>query len=312
MLENPQNVLGVSNNFDSRSFALQFVERCNAGTPADVKAISAWLELRQRQWLEALAKGKAAFPPGVEGSPEDAARFATQQQIVDTIAGTEYAHKLRLAQLEAAKAAGEEVGDEEEKAAGWSVFRKDEVGLYLEARQFKALLREAAKGLGVTARPPLGATQDVREYCHVWATGQHPLDPRAARLYFSAAPDRLVPLQEPDGSHERPICVTGPQGKRSALKRSDFMVQRWLFISVEILNSRNSRPSEHEFRLMLDLMQRIGLGADRSQGYGQFQIQAYTSNVAHVLHELHRREAKEVKGKKGKKDVAPTGPEAQE
>jgi len=243
------------NDRDVWNVELQFDYRCNAGLPNRPELIEAWLLSRRRKWLEEIERG--ATP-----EPEGGVDAAIGRQIENVIKATQIG---RLREQEKA--------EEKEEKDGWLVFGGDEIGLYLEDRAVKALIREAAVGLNLTRRKPQGAKQDIREYCHVESA--YPV-PFKQRLHFSSTPDTFTPITEPTGFHERPICVDGPTGPRSALKRSDYVEQPYLAFTISIQATRNSRLSDNEMRKVWALAQQIGLGADRSQGVGQFHVTKFS------------------------------------
>lgn len=216
----------------------------DGGIPNNPEIIKGWLNSRMTKWAEEIAKGRAELPE--EGSIE----AATLKQIEET-----------KGQLDLV----------EEEKGGWCTFKRDERGIYIEPRQVKAMLREAAVGLGLTRRPPLGCKQDLREYCAVrpWDYAKGGFD----RLRFYDEDGNVV--KDVDGSEERPISVKGPAGVRTSIKRNDFIdgeLGRFVHFDVRYVAIRPSRPTEEEFQDMLEVCQDLGLGANRSQGQGMFDV----------------------------------------
>ena len=155
--------------------------------------------------------------------------------------------------------------DEAEKM--WCGFKRDERGLYLEDRQVKALLKEASTMLGI-AKKNRGWRQVL----------QHGTFIKPARLYLGK--------HEPDGTDERVIHVMTPQGKRSAFKRNDFVVGAKIAFQIWVTNGhaaalpKRGKQEESEARGGAEVFlgdslafgQDIGLGANRSQSFGAYEL----------------------------------------
>ena len=153
--------------------------------------------------------------------------------------------------------------DETEKAT-WVGFKHDEAGLYIEGRQVKAMLKEAASVLRV--RFDIAAFKSKV----------------AERLYVT---DQRIHLgvSEPTGSDERPIHVQTPQGPRSALKRSDYVDNAQLKFTIKALDDPMKTIREKNKVLpsayvpaLLEYASENGLGADRSQENGKFSVDSIT------------------------------------
>lgn len=139
-------------------------------------------------------------------------------------------------------------------------FRSDDDGLYIEARQVKAMLREAAQRLGIIKRVR-GSRQVVQHDLHVRA-----LD-GGQKLHLGVV--------EPDGVDQRPIAVVTRQGPRTAIKRFAYVNQAELVFEVRVLAGGvgDGLLDEERLRDMLELGGSLGLGADRSQGEGTFELE---------------------------------------
>ncbi len=165
----------------------------------------------------------------------------------------------------------EEVGtpqDELEAAEErmWTTFKIDETGLYIETRQIKAMLKEAVgesemykvKGLsGLKSR--MGGA--------VFPKGEGGLD--RTRLYLYRDEQCQKPIDLPDGYEDTVGHVSGPQGRRSILKRKDYVESPWISFYLKVANKRVSRTVLEN---LFELGEEIGLGADRSQEHGKFQM----------------------------------------
>jgi len=141
-----------------------------------------------------------------------------------------------------------------------TTFKRDENGIYIECRQIKAMLKEAASRLGYGkavkgTRPSL--RQDIHEAlhvdgdaCYIMRDGQH--------------------VTEPDGYEARPIHVMTAMGPRTGIKKTAHVNNAELTFTVRILNMV-ALKEEHLIN-MLAFGQDLGIGADRSQGNGKFEV----------------------------------------
>jgi len=199
--------------------------------------------------------------PAVEASDEEGSKNLLRAWLSKNLAD-----KLSEEELEAEvnKTFTEAYTDAEE--ATTQTFKADDTGLYIEGRQAKAMCREAASRLGYNKpikgqRPSL--RQDLQEALHV----------DEARIYLERGTDEdgiVELLRKPDGYETRAIHVMGLQGPRSAIKRSAFAEQVECQFTVRILNM--VKLGEEELRNILAFGQDLGLGADRSQGHGKFEV----------------------------------------
>lgn len=141
-------------------------------------------------------------------------------------------------------------------------FRSDDVGIYIEARQVKALIREASQRLGII-KTVRGSRQVVQHDLHVRSRDGD------QKLYLDR--DRA------DGTDVRPISVITRQGPRTAIKRFDYVTQGTLTFRIRVLAGGigNDLIGEARLRDILELGSELGLGADRSQGEGTFDVIAF-------------------------------------
>ena len=152
------------------------------------------------------------------------------------------------------------VGEEQ----GWTTFvRDDSKRLCKEGRDVKAMLKECAnimKGL-----IPVPNAKGVEATI--------PLRSRLAEHVFVV--ERLIPLmperQKADDTLEKAIHVMTAQGPRDALKRTDICRSP---VSVSCtLKVLRGKPMIFTWEVLDQILfyaQENGLGADRSQGFGQF------------------------------------------
>jgi len=192
-------------------------------------------------------------------------------------------------------------GDEEQ--APLNAFRRDDRGLFIEARQVKAMLKEASQRLGLLQKKR-GTRQVLQHDLYVRAVG----DDQSQKLHlshFDPQSGELRPIMRPDGIDERPISVITRQGPRTALKRSEYVVRPHISFDIYLLDAApgKGRLGSRELADILDLSQWLGLGADRSQGAGGFEVvgvvgpfQVEVNNVRDILkpYEVPEAEATDV------------------
>lgn len=142
----------------------------------------------------------------------------------------------------------------------WIGFMSDDEGLYLEARNLKAMLRECASVLGILKKKR-GSKQIIQHGFEVKAPG--------------GSPRIRLGVKEPTGRDEKAIHVMTAQGQRNALKRVDYVEAPEVHFEVWVLHTAPAETrhiGEKELVEMLTLAQENGLGADRSQGAGKFDV----------------------------------------
>ena len=149
----------------------------------------------------------------------------------------------------------------EEKS--WNTFPEDERGLFLWARQIKALFKECATMLRVTTTK-IGSKQIF----------QHGFEIK--NVEESAPADRIyLGTKTPTAYAENPIHVTTAQGPRSAIKRVDYVEHATVKFCIWVLRTATAEKrhvGETEIREMITFGQENGIGADRSQGHGKFDV----------------------------------------
>lgn len=146
----------------------------------------------------------------------------------------------------------------EEKS--WNGFPADEKGLFIWSRQVKALFKECASMLRITV--------EKRGSKQIFQHGFEVKGPdRADRVYLGK--------KDADGSDEGPIHVQTAQGPRTAIKRVDYVSGVDIKFEVWVLTTNGNETrhiGEKELKLLLNFGQENGLGADRSQGHGKFDV----------------------------------------
>jgi hypothetical protein len=151
----------------------------------------------------------------------------------------------------------------EEKS--WNGFPADEKkGLFIWSRQIKAMFKECASMRRIFIQK-VGSKQIL----------QHGFE-----IKGPDADDRVfLGKMEPAGCHEGPIHVQTAQGPRTAIKRVDYVEHVTINFAVWVLITdpkEKRHVGEEEVRAMLVLAQENGLGADRSQGHGKFDVIEFT------------------------------------
>lgn len=140
-------------------------------------------------------------------------------------------------------------------------FKRNEQGLYIEARQVKAAIKESCnivfewQGSAVKQREMYGVGKAARSFL-------------AERVFVQ--PDQIVlGRQDPDGIEMFVGHVTGPSGPRSTLGYHEYVTQAE--ISFEVLVTKDAIPQEWWPQLWTQ-MEENAIGALRSQGFGKFDI----------------------------------------
>jgi hypothetical protein len=144
-----------------------------------------------------------------------------------------------------------------------NTFRRDDQGLYLSDYQLKALLKECTAILY-----PGGNGEGT----HKWGvTKKGPRSYLAERVFVDEPAIHLGRL-EPDGTHLQVGQVSGPKGPRSTLTYYDYVEQATISFTISSLEDC-IKPDQ--WKRILLLGQREGIGALRSMAYGQFRITAF-------------------------------------
>ena len=182
----------------------------------------------------------------------------------------------------------EEMKDKSPEPSYVGFLRDEKEGLYVKANSVKAMLKQGASMLRITM-DKTGSKQILREGMEVKGL-VHPM-----RIYL----DR----QQPDDTVERPIQVSGPKGDRSALKKADYVERVMLTFHIWVLGTHPSETrhvGEKELIRILAFSQENGLGGDRSQGEGKFDVLKFEKIQTATLGPV-----KEPKDKKTKNDKQP-------
>lgn len=165
---------------------------------------------------------------------------------------------------------------EEVTERSWNGFPADASGVFVWARQIKALFKECATMLRVTV--------DKRGSKQIF---QHGFE-----IKSMTGGDRIhIGRPKADGYSEGPIHVQTPQGPRTALKRVDYVERPTLTFEVWVLSTAPAETrhvGQEDIETMLTFAQENGLGADRSQGMGKFDVVSFD-----VVQKVSRKATKE-------------------
>lgn len=211
---------------------LSIKNRVVGGVPTDPKLISGWL---------------SANMPDVDAAEREKLATAT------------------LAQLPALT---------EEKAEGmWTTFKRDASGLYIEGRQVKAMFKESANILRDMLTKADKKTKgegdsSKSKYTNLKAKLAERLFVEDDKIFFKRDKKNIL---APDGNEERAIHVMTAQGPRTALKRVDYVSAP----AAIIFTCRFLNDGVVDLGLIETLLEHSswnGLGADRSQGNGLFEV----------------------------------------
>ena len=206
-----------------------------------------------RKWVEARTKVDA---PKTNTIPDE----KTEEQIVEAI----------------------EVMTEEAAEQMWTGFPSDEEGLFVWDRQIKALFKECMQ-LAHMAKNRRGSKQVM----------QHGFEIKRPNPDRSNLDSRIhLGVKEPTGMEEGAIHVMTAQGPRTALKRADYVEQPTIEFEVWVYATAPQETRHIGEKQLVDLLthaQENGLGAQRSQGHGKFNVTGFE-----VLHKapLPKKEKK--------------------
>jgi hypothetical protein len=139
-------------------------------------------------------------------------------------------------------------------------FKHDDRGLYIEARQVKAALKESTNILFPYTKGKDG---------HQWGiTKKTPRSFVAERVFIN--PDRLhVGVAEPSGIELMIGHVSGKDGKRSTITYHEYVDRPT--IECDVMVAENAVTADQWARLWVHC-QENGIGALRSQGHGRFEV----------------------------------------
>lgn len=143
--------------------------------------------------------------------------------------------------------------------ASWVGFLSDEQGIYAREHQIKGHLKDCANQIKKLKGNVVTALRDkVANKVYLCQEKNH----------FYTEVEKYI--KEPHGSFEHGIRVDTPMGKRSALKRNDFIENARLDFSIKVFN---------DGMITLDILKRIfeygsvhGIFSERAHGYGKYSF----------------------------------------
>jgi hypothetical protein len=214
--------------FTTRRATLQFRDKLMGGVPNDPKIIRNWL----------------ATKPGLINDDAHHKALVIETALergIDVHEGMSYNEIL------------EAVGDVAD-TLHLNGFKRDANGLYIEARQVKAMFKESTNILYAGQR---------------WGkTGKGPKGFLAERIFVE--PDKIyLGVTEPSGIELVIGHVSGPKGPQSTLTHHEYVEQPRL--TVDCLCTRDA-ITEEQWSEIWTHAERNGLGALRSQGHGVFEV----------------------------------------
>lgn len=131
-------------------------------------------------------------------------------------------------------------------------FKEENGQFYLESRNIKAMLKECAN---ILKGDNILAVKNFKSKV-------------AERIFVE--PYKIFLGDKPAGTDERVVHVMTMQGPRSSIKFYDFFKESEIRFRLKVLT--DDLITENDIKVMLAYAQENGLGADRSQGFGQFDV----------------------------------------
>lgn len=243
---------------------ITMMEDLLASNPADPGVYAEYIASKRREEAEAVKLARTSFRQ---------AQTAEANSSADTgdgsIAVVEHSEETELA---------EELGTlsaDKMETSGWSVFHKDEKGIFLYEYHIKGFLKEAATS--ITGKDITAVKSKIDRWLFI--------APR--RLYLLRDGK---PITKADGVLERPIRAMTMQGPRTCLKRSDMIrLGAQLSFQIKIVDhgassgdakasatkknaTGNSTFTQDVLSSWLEYGSLQGLGEWRNGGYGRFSF----------------------------------------
>lgn len=222
--------------FTTYETELVFRGKLAAGTPADPKIIEGWL--RHKMGIDDKAELMAMMRRTLIELGVDSPEEATDEEVIE--ASKQMAADKHL-----------------------QMFKRDEVlGLYIEARQVKSMLKEnvnilfAGERWGKTKKGPKSF---VAERVHIKPEGAIYLD-----------------RQEADDVETVTGVVSGPQGSRSIVGYYEYV--REAKITFEVMVAEDCVTNDQWAQIWV-LAQENGLGSLRNMGFGRFDIERFEKRL---------------------------------
>jgi hypothetical protein len=152
---------------------------------------------------------------------------------------------------ELAEEVAEEVEASEQAERGYATFKRDDKGLYYEARCVKAHIKDCANQLqGFLEIKALKSKVANRVY----------VEP--AKIYLGK--------QEPDGNETRIVHAMTMKGPRSSLKMIDYVQEPTLKFVLKVLD--DGVIDEEILKAIFEYGGIHGMGQERSQDWGKYEL----------------------------------------
>lgn len=179
-----------------------------------------------------------------------------------------------------------QLADEKAEAENkWNTFKRDKDGICLESRQVKAMFKESANILrdmltkmdqkvqkaAVKAAKEAGdesAKEGKSKFTNLKSKLAERLFVEGDYVFLMRDGKRVL---NPDGRDERPINVMTAMGPRTSIKRTDY-VDPPCTARFDVRYLNDGLVDVDLIRALLEHSAYNGLGADRSQGNGQFEV----------------------------------------
>jgi len=152
---------------------------------------------------------------------------------------------------ELAEQVAEEVGASEQVERGYATFKRDDKGLYYEARCVRAHIKDCANQL--------------QEFLGIKALKSKV----ANRVYVEPAKIYLDKLH-PDGSEVRIVHAMTMKGPRSSLKTIDYVDKPVLKFQLKVLD--DGVIDEEILKAIFEYGGEHGMGQERNQDWGKYEL----------------------------------------
>jgi len=152
---------------------------------------------------------------------------------------------------ELAEQIAEEVEADEEVEKGYATFKRDENGLYYEARCVRAHIKDCANQL--------------QGLLHIRA-----LKAKVANKVYVEPAKIYLGKKEPDGSETRIIHAITLRGPRSSLKTIDYVDKPTLKFSLKVLE--DDVIDRDILEAIFEYGSKHGMGQERSQDWGKYEL----------------------------------------
>lgn len=125
-------------------------------------------------------------------------------------------------------------------------------------------MSEAMEEAGLQGEKKAGKSKALQGSRGAWAEG----------VFVSGIPecDWIYLGEKPDGVDTNVSHTTGPKGPQASIKRNEYMLKPIIEAEIWIAKAVADKIPDESFADMLIHAQEHGIGANRSQGYGKFDV----------------------------------------